>query len=576
MADYSGEIFVNSLPTILYPPDLTPDLERDLPDVRGGYLADSMSGISDDPLNPEYDALLSPEPGNEYGTDVLSCFEELFDKIIVTPRKKECGFVLNDVTWDTNLWNTHRDAIRVLTGVNIDDSGNVQVNNPLGYPLRFAPMHARNFETIVPKDGDATINAVVTFLVTGESGTDLLVTGKRIAVFGALPDWTDPVKERTQYLTSILNSYTAFEQRIALRKNPRAHVSYRVMPIDRRTAAAMEALLYGQGSRIFGVPFWPDAQPLAQPANASDTVIYLNTENRKFQSSGIVVLWRDFFNNEAASISSVAAGSITLTAPINNSWPADGLTYAIPILTGRLEGEARLDRLTPGISEIDLAFQCDPSADVDPAEPDQVYGHDVLSIDPNTSADRAVIYTRTLQILDQATGKIRSVDRSGVAIGQSTGFLWTLSNREEIAAYRAWTALRKGRQAAFWLPSSQHDLVQAVDLSAGVTNLIVKKTGYMRYQYPLAARRYLCFTMLDGSGTRYYRKVTASDEGTDTETLTLDSALSGSEDVPAGSCMISFLMLVRLATDEPEIVWSSRDVAEVLLELVEVPLEINP
>lgn len=166
------------------------------------------------------------------------------------------------------------------------------------------------------------------------------------------------------------------------------------------------------------------------------------------------------------------------------------------------------------------------------------------------------------------------VDRSGVALGRIDGFLWTLTDRAEIAACRAWFALRKGRQRPFWVSSWRHDMVQAATLEAGNVNLVIEKTGYAKYQFPHLARRYLCFHMLDGSGIRYYRKIDSASEGATTETLVLSSALSASAAIPAGGCMISFLRLVRLDADDQELTWHSRDVAETMLELVELPLEV--
>lgn len=573
MADYQGEILLDQVRTLAVP-GISPNVAYGLDGISSLAMLDSLPGISDDPLFFDSDALVSPEPGISLGCEAIGCFEELFEKTIISSRSKDCGFVLADVNWQTNLWNTHRNQITALTGVSIQDSGNVSVDNPLGYPLTFAPFQARDFLTIVPGDGDATIQAILSFLVTGESGTDVLVTGSRIVVFPAEPDWSNPLQERTQYLTDILTAYSAQEQRVSLRKNPRTHLSYRVLSTEPRAAAALEALLHSQQSHTFGVPFWPDATKITASTDAFTSIIHCSTANRKFAPGGIVVLWRDLFTHEAATILGVAIDSITTTAPLNNSWPADGFTYAIPVLTGRWDGDSRQGHLTPSISDLDAAFQCDAAADVAPASPSLVWGYDVLEIHPNAAQERATEYSRNTQILDFQTGQSKLIDRSGVALGRMGGYLWTLTDRAEIAAFRSWYALRKGRQKPFWLSSWRNDLIQAATLEAGNVNLVIAKAGFTKYQFPHRARRYLCFHMLDGSGIRHYRKIDSASEGPTTETLVLSSSLSASAAVPAGGCMISFLHLVRLAVDDQELIWHSRDVAEALLELVELPLEV--
>ena len=201
-----------------------------------------------------------------------------------------------------------------------------------------------------------------------------------------------------------------------------------------------------------------------------------------------------------------------------------------------------------------------------------VYGYDVLEIEPNADQDRASTYARTLTVFDNRTGKLYVNDRSGVAIVRPQGFSWVMHGRAEIDAFRQWLAARKGACVPFWMPSWQHDLVMAEDVVPGVAGLQAQKTGYAKYQYPQASRRYLCFTILDGTGAKYYRKVIAADESANRETLTLDSAPDAL--IPAEHCMVSFLMLVRLSTDDPELVWHSRDVAEVVLDFVELPKEV--
>ncbi len=574
MADLSGELFLDQTGALSLA-GISPNIAYSLEGIRSLALSDTFTGKSDAPAFIDSDALISPEPGISCDGEILGCFEELFEKIIISPRSKSCGFILSNIHWNSNVWNTHRNQTAALTGVDIQDSGNVAVNNPLGYPLTFAPLHARDLEMLVPEQGDATINAVVTFLVPGESGTDVIVTGMRIAVFAAEPDWSEPVRERIQYLTGVLSAYSAKEQRIALRKNPRTYLSFRVMPADAKTAAAMEALLYGHQARVFGVPFWPDARKIIMDSPLRTSVIYCDTGNSKFAAGGIVVLWRDFFTNEAATILNVAAGSITISAPLNGDWIADGRTYAIPALTGRWDGEALLGHLAPGILELDAAFQCDAVPDVAPAEPDQIYGYDVLDAIPNSVQDRSTAYTRNVRIIDFKTGAFRMVDRSGASAGRLSGFLWTLDGRNEIAAARAWFSLRKGQQKAFWLPTGKHDLIQASTIEAGNTNLVVQNTGYVRYLHDHAARRYLCFAMLDGSGARYFRKVVNASEGSETETLALDSALNPAKPITPGSCMISFMRPARLAADDIELAWHSRDVAETQIEMIELPLEAS-
>ncbi len=197
-------------------------------------------------------------------------------------------------------------------------------------------------------------------------------------------------------------------------------------------------------------------------------------------------------------------------------------------------------------------------------------GFDVLELEPSATSERSTDYTRSVFRHDSRTGKLRVTDRSGVAVARPGGFVWLMEGRAEIQSYRDFIAARKGALVPFWVPSWQHDLLMAADLMAGNVSLLVSKIGYAKFMFPTVARRHIAFLLADG--TKFYRKVTAAVEGTDTETLTFDSSIGVL--VPAASTMVSFLTLCRLAVDDPELTWHTRDVAEAILDFVELPQEV--
>ena len=196
-------------------------------------------------------------------------------------------------------------------------------------------------------------------------------------------------------------------------------------------------------------------------------------------------------------------------------------------------------------------------------------GYEVLEIEPNAGVQREHAYTRSLARLDSQAGKLRVSDRSGVAVVEPAGFGWLMEGRTEIQVYLDFLATHKGSLTPFWVPSWQHDLEMAVDLAAFSVSLVVVKIGYTQFMFADPGRRHLAFLIDDG--TKHYRKVVGTAEGTETETLTLDSSISAL--VPAARTMLGFLRLVRLALDDPELSWHTREVAETVLEFVELPGE---
>ena len=108
------------------------------------------------------------------------------------------------------------------------------------------------------------------------------MTGTRVVVFPFEPDWNEKVVERAQYLTQIIAGRSSKEQRIQMRKRPRPVHAFSVFTTDAAETAALTALLAGWQGRIFGVPVWPDMQPLAAALEAGALAVSVSTELRAF------------------------------------------------------------------------------------------------------------------------------------------------------------------------------------------------------------------------------------------------------------------------------------------------------
>jgi hypothetical protein len=196
-------------------------------------------------------------------------------------------------------------------------------------------------------------------------------------------------------------------------------------------------------------------------------------------------------------------------------------------------------------------------------------GFDVFEVEPSHVNDREFTHRRSMARLDSRTGKLRARDRSGVAVVRPGGFVWLLDGRTEIQTYRDFIAARRGALVPVWVPTWNRDLEMDTDLSAGNVNLSISKIGYTKFMFPTAARRHIAFLLADG--TRHYRRITGASEGGSNEVLTLDSSIGVL--IPKAT-MVSLLTLCRLAKDEPELTWHNRDLAEAVLDFVELPKEV--
>lgn len=199
--------------------------------------------------------------------------------------------------------------------------------------------------------------------------------------------------------------------------------------------------------------------------------------------------------------------------------------------------------------------------------PTTYLGFDVLEIDPGP--DREGSDTRNLHRLDAKAGKLRIVDRTGLPVVEPKGFRWLMDGRADIQVYRDFIAARKGALVPFWVPTWRHDLELVADILNTGNTVTISRVRYTTFMFPQTARRHVAIFLPDGS--KYYRKVIGASEATSTETLTLDSNIPVT--VPKDGSMVSFLTLARLAVDDPQLDWHNRDLAEAVLDFVELPRE---
>lgn len=197
-------------------------------------------------------------------------------------------------------------------------------------------------------------------------------------------------------------------------------------------------------------------------------------------------------------------------------------------------------------------------------------GFNVLEVHPNRTKDPRRSFLRSLVRLDSGLGKVTVEDRAGVSRAELE-FDWFLDGRTEIGVLQAFLLARKGRAVPFWVPSWRHDLVLNQGAAAIDTSLTIKDTGFLKYQFPQTSRRQIALILQNG--TMIYRRITgATNPGNGTEVLTLDSAVGTT--IPAATTMVSFLHLVRMASDVVDVLWHHQNLAEASMRFTEVPREI--
>ncbi len=290
------------------------------------------------------------------GRSSLGPGADLWDRIIVTPRTKDVGFVLSDQAWPVQVWNTFKRPSLQLTTIAITGPGGVTVQGPT--TMVFYPNQAQSYNLVLAAAGDATVANLVTWSFAGVAGADLTITGSRITVFPHRPDWSEPPREGLSWLTEVLPGYDRTEQRRSLRQRPRHTLTYRVQTTDPLETATLEALLYGWQARKFGAPVWPEAALLLAAISPGATSLLSDTTDRpNLEAGGMVMVWSDFATWEAFKVASVAAGLITLGSQVTKPWAAGA--RVVPLRLARFGGEQALGRPANWLTSGTFVFTCE-------------------------------------------------------------------------------------------------------------------------------------------------------------------------------------------------------------------------
>jgi hypothetical protein len=497
----------------------------------------------------------------------------LFERIIVLPRVKVAGFVLSSTQFPVEVWNTFHDASKNLTAINITGTGGITIVNPFTLPITIGPKGSYIFQAVLPGSGDVNIALDVVFVFAGISGTDMAVTGSRILVFSVQPDWEAGIEETISDLTDVMISYDDSEQRRALRRFPRLGLKFSALTLNARDAAGMESLIWGWQHQPYGVPFWPDAQPLLADVEAGTNLISVNTIDRLFAVGGIFMIWSDEFTFEALTILAMDSGSITASAPLQFNWKAGNGTFVVPLFLGRASNKVKVSRLWSSGDQIDIDFQGEAQqiAPVPVVPLTQFLGFDVLEVAPNWESGLERAYSRSITTMDPGTGPITVEDKGGTPIVQHT-LTWWIQPHSAVTAIRAFLLARRGQFAPFWTPTFDADLVLAEEATAGSAVLNIQSVDYTRFFFPDPARRYLALISRGATPNVYLTVTGAVDNGDGTESLTLSAPLAAN--VPLDSVMISFLAFSRLDSDDNKIIWESTEFAQAAIGIQELPREL--
>lgn len=491
---------------------------------------------------------------------VPSYFEDYYFRVHLLPNRISLGSLASEQSRTIEVWNAYLTS-KTLTEIQIQNGEGMSLLGPSPAPTAFGANESRQYLLSVTPNGPPTVNAQFDFIFTLDT-VILRATGRRIVGWVFSPDWSQPVVERLEWLTQVMESYSGIEQRVRLRTGARRSLEYSQLLGSHDERVRMENLVHAWQARVFGLPLWQEVRLSTYTLAAGTTVIPVDTDSNDFVAGGLVGLVFGT-DSEFAEITEVQGTGLLLKSPLEKTWPAG--TKILPVKPARLQNELKVSYPSDAIVQTRARFQIEDEWIFPvPTEPTQYRGFPVLMTASNWREEIDADHARKLVELDYLSGRRAFDDLSGVgSVRRTHRFL--LAGRDAIAEFRAWLAARSGKLNAFWLPSFQADLALASPISAFDTAMTVTDRAFAANGGASVGRRdILISTTL---GAQYFRRITGVTPLTEsTESVAIDSAL-GASVLPDQVRYIAFMKLVRLDSDAVEIAHHTDQLAEVTLML---------
>lgn len=458
------------------------------------------------------------------------------------------GRVLSAIENSFEIYNageTTRDRVTLVT-FSQDGTTGITLDAGTITPFTLGAGVGETYEYTVTTSGPPNIEASYTFDFGQPADSIHRITGTRLTPFTWQPQRL--VRETWQWNTAVLQGASGYEQRIATRNLPTEAIEY-TFRFTEAQRARLEAVLWEWSARIFGVPVWMDARPLAADAAIGDLVLSVGeTANYSFRVGDLVLLLSDDTTFEVGTIDAIAATTVTLDRPLVQAWSAGALV--LPVREALLRDVTTVTDENVKVSTFSITFDSVESREDPSTAGFSTYRGQPLWDDTFVTSGQT---ERTLDIglvrgrVDRSHGRVSQYTFRDRTTQRVTGIRVVAQTRAELWRLKRWFWALRGQQGVFWMPSGREDFVVVIAQPSAGVELTVRLAYWARFtlQTP-AGRRDIRITYTDGA--QDLRRIVTATESGGNDVLELDAATSRVA-TPANVAKIEYLFLRRLATD---------------------------
>lgn len=384
-------------------------------------------------------------------------------------------------------------------------------------------------------------------------------------------DFSDAITVRSFWRTSVSGALSSAEQRRMLVDRPSRTVNVPHVTFGADQSVNLQMMMARAALSRSLFPLYSDMTALAQPVAAGGTILTCDATLRRFFPGGRVVVFSfrsgdaQVTGYEVATIASLTAAALTLTAPLVSAFAAG--SRVVPLIESEVtvsRAQVLDDRkMRATLQGIELVGPMGlPSTRIPGTLPPGYQEHDglpILVLPAMTPRGTELTNARDGETVDVGLGRIGDFRGARGRVGTT----YPVQFMERLQAWRflQFFDSRAGRTFPFWAISPVGDYRPSAITSSTVT---IAQAGHLA---DWALRPHVAVML--GDGTIHVRKVagTARFEGQDT--ITFDAPLPSAPSLSAIR-RVCAARLVRFASDEITERWRTLRHMETTAELVEL------
>lgn len=496
-------------------------------------------------------------PQSFQGKVLKTYFNDYYNGVWILPSIIDFGEVPAFETNSFTIWNSFLTPVTLQTVTSVNDE-NITLSG-ITANTTFQPLETKQASLSTDENGPPTIAA--TYSLGFDFGTVFRVNaiGTRSGLWPVEVNWDNPYSISYEYRTDIFVSREGKQQRRALRNKPRKTIAYRGC-LTAEEMRNLNGLLALRQTRTFVAPEITRYEYVSQQEASGSTGLTL--ENiPAWLITGEQYLIRGNGNQEVRTLTNISTNRVEFSGVSGQEWPVG--TQVLPLLRVRLNTSIRAQRVTNGVSLVNVNLEVDPGSEPFPesfSDLPQFEGREVLSYRPNWVSGIDVTYQYDRNEVDYGHGVASYF--TPIDFGNRLHRLnYTGLNYQRMQDLKSFFQRQKGQQREFWLPSWEDDFDVVQDIAAGANSIRVRGTDIQSY-FDMD-KVHQCGYIETRAGDSFYLRVldmfTVQDAlGTDT-VIRFDNVIG--PEIPVSQIHTAgWLFLCRNATDRLTSQWLTNEV----------------